>query len=121
MKSVAAIRHPFIYPIEFIQANENGCLTIVKFHKEGSLKDLLCGSQPLNPFANKYGTTKGRIQLPLKDLAIYSRQILEAMKFLHSKGLPYGHLTTANVFIDNGIAKLSATENFLLGVPSFYR
>lgn len=32
-----------------------------------------------------------------------------------------GHLTTANVFIENGTAKLSAIENFVLGVPSFYR
>jgi PX domain-containing protein kinase-like protein len=122
LKSFASIKHPFIYPIEYIQANEYGCLVIVKYHKEGSLKDLLCGcTHPLNTFATKYGTTKGRIQLPLKDLAMYSRQILEAIKFLNSKGLPYGHLTTANVFIDNGIAKLSAIENFLLGVPSFYR
>jgi PX domain-containing protein kinase-like protein len=32
-----------------------------------------------------------------------------------------GHLTTANVFIENGVAKLSAIENFICGVPSFYR
>lgn len=32
-----------------------------------------------------------------------------------------GHLTTANVFIENGAAKLSAIENFICGVPSFYR
>lgn len=104
------------------------------------MKDILCGSQPLNSFSVKYGTTKGRIALPLQELGIYSRQILEALKYLHSNGLPYGlllnfarrkeiltifnfagHLTTANVFIENGTAKLSAIENFVLGVPSFYR
>lgn len=121
LKSLSKINHPFIYPIEYIQTNENGCLTVRKFHKEGSLKDMLCGSQPLNTFSSKYGTTRGRIALPLDELALYSRQILEALKFLHGKGLPYGHLTTANVFIENGAAKLSAIENFLLGVPSFYR
>lgn len=121
LKSLSKIKHPFIYPIEYIQSNENGCLTIRKFHKDGSLKDMLCGSQPLNTFSSKYGTTKGRNALSLEDLALYSRQILEALKFLHSKGLPYGHLTTANVFIENGAAKLSAIENFILGVPSFYR
>ncbi|KAG5669988.1 hypothetical protein PVAND_000276 [Polypedilum vanderplanki] len=124
LKSLASIKHPFLYPIEYIQANENGCMVIVKYHKKGSLKDLLCGcDNPLNTFSSKYGTTKGRMVngLPLKDLAMYSRQILEAIRFLHSKGLPYGHLTTANIFIDKGIAKLSAIENFLLGVPSFYR
>lgn len=91
LKSLAKIKHPFIYPIEFISSNENGCLTIRKFHKEGSLKDLLCASNPLNAFSVKYGNTKGRIALPLEEIAIYSRQILEALKFLHSKGLPYGN------------------------------
>lgn len=90
LKSLSKINHPFIYPIEFIQSNENGCLTIRKFHKEGSLKDILCGSQPLNSFSAKYGTTKGRIALPLHELGIYSRQILEALRFLHSNGFPYG-------------------------------
>ncbi|CRL00018.1 CLUMA_CG013307, isoform A [Clunio marinus] len=121
LKSLSKIKHPFIFPIEYINSNENGCLTIRKFHKEGSLKDMLCGSQPLNAFSMKYGNTKGRIALPLEDLSLYSRQILEALKFLHSKGLPYGHLTTANIFIENGAAKLSAIENFILGVSSFYR
>lgn len=92
LKSLASIKHPYIYPIEHVQANENGCLVIVKFHREGSLKDLICGSQPLNTFSTKYGTTKGRNQLALKDIAKYSRQILEAIKFLHSKGLPHGWL-----------------------------
>lgn len=90
LKSLASIKHPYIHPIDFVQANDNGCLVIQKFHKEGSLKDLICGSQPLNAFSTKYGTTKGRNQLPLKDIAKYSRQILEALKFMHSKGLPHG-------------------------------
>lgn len=121
LKDLASIKHPLIFPIEYIKCNENGCLVIMKFHKDGSLKDLLCGSQPLNSFSSKYGTTKGRNQLPMKDIAFYSRQILEGIKFLNAIGLPFGHLTTANIFIDNGIVKLSAIENFLLGVPSFYR
>lgn len=91
LKSLTAIQHPFIYPIEHIQSNENGCLIIRKFHKEGSLKDMLCNSQPLNTFAVKYGNAKGRSTLPLKDLAMYSRQILEGLKFLNSIRLPYGN------------------------------
>lgn len=90
LRHLASIKHPLIYPIEYMQANENGVLLIVKYHKEGSLKDIICGSQPLNTFSTKYGTTKGRNQLPLKDIALYSRQILEALNFLHSKGLPHG-------------------------------
>lgn len=121
LKDLASVKHPLLYPIEFIKCNENGCLVIMKFHRDGSLKDLLCGSHPLNQFSSKYGTTKGRNQLPLKDVTLYSRQILEGIRFLNSLGLPHGHLTAGNIFIENGIAKLSAIENFLLGVPSFYR
>lgn len=34
-----------------------------------------------------------------------------------------GHITTANIFIDseNKVARISALENFVLGVNSFYR
>lgn len=53
---------------------------------------MLCGSQPLNSFSVKYGNTKGRIALSIHELGVYSRQILEALKFLHSNGLPYGEL-----------------------------
>lgn len=91
LKSLSKINHPFIYPIEHIQSNDNGCLTIRKLHKEGSLKDMLCGSQPLNSFSTKYGNTKGRLALPVHELALYSRQILEALMFLHSNGIPYGN------------------------------
>lgn len=97
LKSLSKIKHPFIYPIEYISSNENGCLTIRKFHKEGSLKDMLCASNPLNAFSVKYGNKAGRIALPLEDLAIFCRQILEGLKFLHSKGLPYGIVFRMNL------------------------
>jgi PX domain-containing protein kinase-like protein len=106
LKSLSKISHPFIYPIEYIQSNDNGCLTIRKFHKEGSLKDMLCGSQPLNLFSTKYGTTKGRLALPMHELGMYSRQILEALMFLHSNGLPYG----------NKLANMNGNKNPLLFV-----
>ena len=47
-------------------------------------------STPKNPFLNKYGNPKGRTTLSLKQIALYGRQILEALSFLHSKGMPYG-------------------------------
>lgn len=90
LKILTKIRHPYIIPIEFIQANENGCLVVRKFYPSGSLKDFLCGSSPLNSFNSKYGNPKGRVQLPLADIALYSRQILEAIKYLHSIGLAHG-------------------------------
>jgi PX domain-containing protein kinase-like protein len=51
---------------------------------------MLCASSPLNLFNSKYGNPKGRMQLPLVDIALYGRQILEAIKYLHSIGLAHG-------------------------------
>jgi PX domain-containing protein kinase-like protein len=121
MKSIATLQHPFIAPIEYFATNENGALVIRKFYKQGSLKDVLCAASPCNPFLSKYGSSKGRSPLPLKELAVYARQILEALRFLHSKGLPAGHVHAGNVVIVDGVARLMEIENFVLGVPSFYR
>lgn len=90
LKSLASISHPFIMPIEHVSTNDSGALFIRNFYGRGSLKDLLCGSSPKNPFLSKYGNPKGRGPMPIRDIAIYGRQILEALRFLHSKGMPFG-------------------------------
>lgn len=90
LKSLANIQHPFIMPIEYVTSNDSGALFIRNFYSRGSLKDVLCSSQPKNPFLSKYGNPKGRGPMPTKEIAIYGRQILEALRFLHSKGLPFG-------------------------------
>lgn len=148
LKTLATISHPFIMPIEFVTTNDNGALFVRNFYGRGSLKDLLCGSSPKNPFLSKYGNPKGRGPMPIRDIAIYGRQILEALRFLHSKGMPFGmfvvfvalhqlcycfiviclfvfifagHIHAGNVIIVDGVARLVDIENFVLGVPSFYR
>lgn len=90
LKSLSTISHPFIMPIEHVSTNDSGALFIRNFYGRGSLKDLLCGSSPKNPFLSKYGNPKGRGPMPIRDIAIYGRQILEALRFLHSKGMPFG-------------------------------
>lgn len=121
LKSVATISHPFVMPIEYFNTNDSGALFIRNFYGRGSLKDLLCGSCPKNPFLNKYGNPKGRGPMAVRDIAIFGRQILEALRFLHQKGMPFGHVHAGNVIIVDGVAKLVDIENFVLGVPSFYR
>ena len=46
---------------------------------------------------------------------------MEALGFLHEKGLPYGHLHTGNILLTQKCAKLLDIENGLLGLPAFYR
>ncbi|KAL5289426.1 PXK family protein [Megaselia abdita] len=123
LKSLIGLQHPYIEPIKYATCNENGVLVIRKFYKHGTLKDQICvASCPKKPYLAKYGNPKERKALPLEDIAKYGIQILEALKFLQSKGLPYGgHLHSGNIVIYEGSVRLLDIENFICGVPSFYR
>lgn len=94
LKILSTIQHPFIMPIEYVASNDSGALFIRNFYTKGSLKDFLYGTSPKNPFLQKYGnpTGRGRSPMSVKDIAFYGRQILEALQFLHAKGLPFGNL-----------------------------
>lgn len=121
LKSLVGLQHPYIDPIIYAASNENGSVLIRRFHKQGTLKDILCMATPKNPFLSKYGNPKGRTTLTIKQIALYGRQILEALSFLHSKGMPYGHLHSGNIVIEDECVKLLDIENYILGVPAFYR
>lgn len=121
LKSLIALQHPYIEPIKYAASNETGCLVVRNFYKQGSLKDMLCISTPKNPYLSKYGNCKNRSALSLKQVAIYGRQIIEALRFLHSKGMPFGHLQTGNILIVDDNVRLLDIENYILGVPAFYR
>ncbi|XP_073844562.1 PX domain-containing protein kinase-like protein [Musca autumnalis] len=121
LKSLVNMQHPHIESLQYAAHNENGCLVIRKFHKHGTLKDILCMATPKNPFLSKYGNPKGRTALSMKQVAIYGKQILEVLIFLHAKGYPYGHLHSGNIVIVDDCVKLLDVENYILGVPSFYR
>lgn len=45
----------------------------------------------------------------------------QVLKFLHDKGIPYGHLHASNVLIEDDTCKLLDIENSLLGLSSYYR
>ncbi|XP_056643360.1 PX domain-containing protein kinase-like protein [Diorhabda carinulata] len=120
-KSIGQLQHPYIYPIELCLSTETGALVARLAHKNGTLRDLLSGAKPRQSFLKKYGNPKGHKTLTAEQISLYGRQILEALKFLHDKGLPYGHLHTGNIIIDNDRVKLLDIENGVLGVPSFYR
>ncbi|KAH8372970.1 hypothetical protein KR009_009168 [Drosophila setifemur] len=121
LKSLMGLQHPHIDPVIMASHTESGCLIIRKFHKHGTLKDVLCMATPKNPFLSKYGNPKGRTALSMKQVATYGKQILEALIFLHSKGYAYGHLHSGNIVIVDECVKLLDIENHLVGVPAFYR
>ncbi|XP_017769864.1 PREDICTED: PX domain-containing protein kinase-like protein [Nicrophorus vespilloides] len=120
-KSLSQIQHPYIHSLEMCLCTDVGGLVVRSFNKAGSIRDLLCGAKPKLSFMKKYGNPKGHKSFESHKIALYGRQILEALKFLHDKGLPYGHLHTGNILIDNERIKLLDIEDGILGVPSFYR
>lgn len=67
-----------------------GGLVVRTSHKSGSLRDIICGADPRKSFMMKYGCPEGHKPLEVTQISLYGRQMLEALKFLHDKGLPYG-------------------------------
>lgn len=60
----------------------------------GSLRDLLCTAKPKLQFMKKYGNPKQYKPLSPSDMACFGRQILEVLRFLSEKGLPFGKAHT---------------------------
>ncbi|XP_018372209.1 PREDICTED: PX domain-containing protein kinase-like protein isoform X1 [Trachymyrmex cornetzi] len=120
-KTLGSLRHTYIEPIVHQHVTDNGALMIRNFYSVGTLRDVLCITKPKQPFIKKYGNPKQIKALTIHEIATYGYQILEALGFLHEKGLPYGHLHTGNVLLTPRCAKLLDIENGLLGLPAFYR
>ncbi|KAL2735197.1 PX domain-containing protein kinase-like protein isoform X1 [Vespula squamosa] len=120
-KSLGTLKHNYIEPIVHQHVTENGALMIRNFCPTGTLRDILCMTKPKQSFIKKYGNPKQVKSLTLPEVTTYGYQILEALSFLHEKGLPYGHLHTGNILLTQGCAKLLDIENGLLGLPAFYR
>ncbi|XP_044515396.1 PX domain-containing protein kinase-like protein isoform X4 [Gracilinanus agilis] len=113
--------HPHIYRVTFATASESSALVIRTFNERGTLKDLIYKAKPKEPFLRKYCSPRKAQGLELAHIKAFGRQILEALKFLHEKGFPYGHLHSANVMLEGDTCRLLDLENSLLGLPSFYR
>ncbi|XP_074140355.1 PX domain-containing protein kinase-like protein isoform X2 [Sminthopsis crassicaudata] len=121
VKLLPSCLHPHIYRVSFATASESSALVIRAFNEKGTLKDLIYKAKPKDPFLKKYCNPKKTQGLELQQIKAFGRQILEALKFLHEKGFPYGHLHSSNVMLEGDTCQLLDLENSLLGLPSFYR
>ncbi|CAH0380646.1 unnamed protein product [Bemisia tabaci] len=121
LKCLMDLQHPFIEPTLLAVCNESGGLVIRRYNPPGSLRDILYGSSPNQPFLKKYCNPKERKPLPPNTVANYATQILHALKFLRDKKLPFGHLHTSNILVENNRVKLTDIENSLFGVSNYYR
>ncbi|CAH2089344.1 unnamed protein product [Euphydryas editha] len=120
-KSLQNISHPYIDKILSIHTLETGAYIVRNIHENGSIRDLLYGTEYNKNYLAKYGNPKVRKPFTNGQISHYGYQILQALKFLHEKGLCHGHLHPGNITIENQRVLLLDIENFLMGVPSLYR
>ncbi|CAH0401203.1 unnamed protein product [Chilo suppressalis] len=120
-KSLQNISHPHIDQILAIHNLESGAYVVRRIHENGSLRDILYGTEYSKNHLVKYGNPKVRKPLTLGQIAHYGNQILQALRFLHDKGMAHGHLHPGNIAIVNQRVLLLDIENILLGVPCLYR
>ncbi|XP_059800205.1 PX domain-containing protein kinase-like protein isoform X2 [Hypanus sabinus] len=121
MKLLPSWSHPYIYPVTFATASESSGLVIRMYNEKGTLRDYICKAKPKDCFMKKYCSPKKSQGFDLQQIKTFGRQILEVLKFLHEKRIPYGHLHASNVMLDGDTCKLLDIENSLLGLPSYYR
>ncbi|EGD77544.1 SLOB protein kinase [Salpingoeca rosetta] len=124
LKYIAGISHPFIAGASLgcvHGAEEPGAILVRALAPKGSLRDLIARNKnPKLPFARKYVGKKPK-GLDVRTVRLFGRQILEALKFLHDRGLPYGHLHAGNVLvISDRFCQITDVENGVLGLPSLY-
>ena len=112
-----SLQHPYIYPvveIDYIPPDKNFVVVIQPLAPKGSLKDLIYKTNPIGDWSSKYSARKKG--LSEEEVALYGRQVLEAMNFLYSKGFPQiGHVHSGNVIVEEKCCRLSSYENRLLG------
>ena len=107
-----------------MEFNETGSVVVKKFHARGSIRDMMHSTkQPKSSFWVKYCSgRRTKRNFEATDLRLIGRQVLEGLKFLHSKAIAHGHIHAGNVFItDEGTAQLSELENYLVGLNSTLR
>ncbi|XP_037962228.2 PX domain-containing protein kinase-like protein [Plutella xylostella] len=120
-KCLQNLSHPHIDQILAIHNLETGAYVVRKVHETGTLRDMIYGTEYSKSYLSKYGNPKTRKPLTDGQIAHYGLQLLQALKFLHDKGLPHGHIHPGNIAIENQKVLLLDIENTLLGVANVHR
>ncbi|KAK0148711.1 PX domain-containing protein kinase-like protein [Merluccius polli] len=136
MKLLTSMTHPCVCPVVFCSTSESSALVIRPFSERGTLRDLIYKVKVREPYLRKYCNPRKSQGLELHLIQHYGRHILEGLRFLQDQGIPYGHLQSSNVLLQQSPSPLTSdlpvtsdlmtcslldVENSLLGLPSFYR
>lgn len=82
---------------------------------KGSLKDKLYEAKPNEKYFKKYPHLAGK-HLNEKQIAKYGRQVLEGLHYLKTHKIPFSHLHSGNVMLDNNVCRISDYDNDMIGV-----
>lgn len=118
--SILPLQHPNICSVVFSTTTESGGLVIRAYQEKGTLRDVVCKCKPKNHYLKKYASPKSCSTLELNAVKIVGKQILEALKFLHEKGLPYGKiwleihlLPVRNLFLFDNLVSSTWSLNYI--------
>ncbi|TMW66832.1 hypothetical protein Poli38472_011948 [Pythium oligandrum] len=105
---MVTMKHPYILPVVdiYYSKGKKGVLVVQPFIATGSLKDRINRSDPSRPYKEKYRLYHAS-PLEFHEVARFGRQILEALNALRSKGVVCDHLSTGNIVIDQGNARIA--------------
>lgn len=94
-----------VVDIDFIPERDV-LVTFRRWSSKGSLKDFIHKCSPTGLYEKKYTSVA---KLPLERIALFGRQILEALSFMQARGYPYGHLHCGNVIVEEGACWYDST------------
>ncbi|CAH0485712.1 unnamed protein product [Peronospora farinosa] len=118
---LVTLKHPYILPVMDISYSiqKKALLLVQPFIAPGSLKDRIYQvKNPATSYDVKYRLEKAH-PLPFQDIAKFSRQILEALAGLRSKGFICDHLSSTNVVVDNGNARVAEIYTPVLAIDRY--
>ncbi|RLN92335.1 hypothetical protein BBJ28_00004984 [Nothophytophthora sp. Chile5] len=118
---LVTLKHPYILPVlDIYYSKEKKAVLIVQpLASGGSLKDRIYQvTSPTQAYDVKY-RLENASPLPFEEIAKFSRQILEALVGLRSKGIVCDHLRSSNVVIDDGNARIAEIYTPLLAMDRY--
>ncbi|KAF2365688.1 Phoxous domain [Trinorchestia longiramus] len=93
LTTLVQCQHPYLATTLSSVATETGVCVTMPYYPQGSLRDLLYGARPDQTYVVKYASNRSTSAavagVSVRSTAVYGRQILTALNFLHYKGV--GH------------------------------
>lgn len=102
----------------YYSKEKKGLLVLQPFVAGGSLKDRVHRTCPTRAYREKYRVVEAS-PLLFEEIARFGRQMLEALVALRSKGIVCEHLSSGNVIIDQGNARISDIYTPLLAIDRY--